>query len=72
MKAFVKRIAVSSTLLLILSIASGCARSVPVSNFCLVAIPIYDSDDDTEETRRQIDDHWAVGESQGCDWPEVQ
>ena len=47
---------------------SGCATSSSATNsFCLIAVPIHGSAVDTEETRRQVDAHNAVGEAL-CGW----
>lgn len=33
---------------------SGCSHGSPVSDYCLIAKPIYDSEQDTPETRAQV------------------
>lgn len=33
---------------------SGCATGSPVSDYCLIAKPIFDSEQDTPETRAQV------------------
>ena len=53
--------------LLILLSASACGPSSAVSNFCAVATPIYTAPEDTEETKKQVDEHNAKGESL-CSW----
>lgn len=49
---------------------SACATSSPApvpDSYCLIAKPIYSAESDTEETKRQIDEHNAAGEAV-CGW----
>ncbi len=52
---------------LILASVTACGNSTATDSFCLIAEPIYGSKQDTEETRRQIDEHNAVGVKL-CEW----
>jgi hypothetical protein len=54
--------------MLILNIGAGCARGTAESDFCLVAPRITTSSADTEETRAQVDELWAVSDALGCGW----
>ena len=50
-----KRPSVLAGVLLTISIMlTSCASVSPVSDFCLIYEPVYVSDDDTEETVRQV------------------
>jgi len=53
--------------LAILTSVTACAHDSPVSEFCLIAKPIYTSPQDTPVTLRQIDVHNAKG-VRLCDW----
>lgn len=44
----------------ILSLQSGCANLLPVNSFCQIYQPIYMSEADTAETKKQIDNNNAV------------
>jgi len=54
--------------MLILSIGAGCASGTAETDFCLVAPRITTLSADTEETRAQVDDLWAVADTPGCGW----
>lgn len=52
---------------LILASVTACGGSTATDSFCLIAEPIYGSKQDTEETRRQVDEFNAVGVKL-CGW----
>ena len=52
----------------ILMLATSCAKGTPETDFCLLAPRITTSILDTEETKLQVDDLWAIADSQGCGW----
>lgn len=41
---------------------SGCGKNIHANSFCMLYKPIYMSDKDTEETKRQIDENNVVYE----------
>ena len=49
-----------SGLSLIVTLLSGCANGSSVNNFCLLYEPIYHGDEDSEDTRGQIDRQNAI------------
>ncbi len=40
--------------LITLTMLTSCVGNIPASEFCLIYEPVYVSDDDTEETVRQV------------------
>jgi hypothetical protein len=52
-----------SALILTLMLVTSCAGNTPgSSSFCLIYRPIYMAEEDTEATKRQIDDNNAAYE----------
>ena len=41
---------------------TGCERNIPANSYCLVYQPVYISEDDTEETLKQVDANNAAYE----------
>jgi len=43
-----------------LILESGCAKLLPVNSFCEIYQPVYMSEEDTADTKKQIDNNNAV------------
>lgn len=62
-----KRLKRPCAISMILMSVAACETSSLGGDFCLIARPIYLAPEDTEATKRQIDEHNSKGEAV-CGW----